>query len=76
MSMSRQCALRREGGPISPARLSASSRDAGCRYELQVFKDAANCIRVAENHHLRLSAARNLKNRTWATFVILVSPMK
>lgn len=23
---------------------------------------------VAENHHLRLSAARNLKNRTWGDF--------
>jgi len=31
---------------------------------------------VADNHHLRLSAARNFKNRAAATFVILVSPFK
>lgn len=31
---------------------------------------------MAENHHLRLHAARNFKNSTSAAFVILVSPTK
>jgi hypothetical protein len=47
----------------------------GCGYELQVFKDAAIAT-MAENHHLRLSAARNFKNCTSATLVILLSPTK
>jgi hypothetical protein len=32
-------------------------------------------VTVAENHHPRLSAARNLKTAPSATLVILVSPM-
>lgn len=38
--------------------------------------DAAQVATVAENHHLRLSAAKKLKNRTSATFLILVSRME
>jgi hypothetical protein len=40
------------------------------------FSRMRQTVTVAENHHLRLSAARNFKNRTSATLVLLVSPMK
>jgi len=62
------------GGRVDVFRQRAFLRHPGMR--VCSFSKMRLIATVAENHHLRLSAARNLKNRTWATLVIPVSPMK
>ena len=57
----------------APLRIIQGSKEAAMNRKFSRMRQIAT---VAENHHLRLCAARNLENRTLATLVILVSPMK